>query len=421
MSAVRGCPVLIDYDPVDPNVMDDMATWMSVARAGAPIFYIPRIDEWVATRISDCERILGDPETFSNRNTVQLPDPPPQVADELPRGFAMRETFGGQDPPEHSRLRRRIQPAFARRQALGKAGLIRGITDRLLDDIIDRGTADFATEWCGQIPSRVMSHILGFPEADAKQTHRWAVDLVRLFASSHLGDGERLTLARGQVAFERYVEAIVADRRANPRDEDDFITNLLIAPADETGAPLSDREVVVVVLNAIFAGSDTSASALSAILHQLLQDRRQWEALVACRSGLDLVIEEGLRLRGPVFGTVRTATREVDVGGVTLPEGAIIRVHVWSANHDDKRFEDPLRFDPQRSNVRQHLAFGRGAHTCPGQHLARLEIKVALETLLDRLPSLRLVPGHKLQIPPHMIQEVVVGGLVVEWDDRSLG
>jgi cytochrome P450 len=415
----EGRPVLVGYDPLDPEVFENLADWMTAARSLAPVFYVPKYDEWVAARADDCERIVNDPRLFSNVNTVQLPPPPDEVSDEFPRGcFALAETLSSYDPPEHTRLRRRIQSAFAHPQAVLKTQEIREIANRLLDPIIGRGTVDLAADWCHQIPVRVMAGVLRIPEEDGAQLHGWAVELLHLLSSPHLPKLERVRLARGQIEFERYVTEVVADRRVNPGDETDFITKLLTAQGHRGQPPLTERETVVMVQNAIFAGSDTSATSLAEIIHELLSERSRWEYLLENRDCLDAAIEEGLRLRGPVRGSVRTATQDVEIGGAMVPAGAIIRPLMWSANRDEQRFSDPDRFDFHRSDGRKQMAFGDGPHACPGQHLARVELRIGLETILDRLPSIRLTPGHALEIPPHMLQAIVHGGLIVEWDER---
>jgi cytochrome P450 len=391
---------------------------MEFARHEAPVFFVPEHNDWVVTRYEDCLRVLSDTESFSNRDFGPLP-PPPEVADELPHGYAMAINVGRLDPPEHARLRRLIQPAFSRRPAQAQAGRIAAVTHAILDDIIDRGRADLITDYCQLIPGRVMATVLGFPESDAPKLFGWAAELKQLFGNWQLPAEENIRLARGQIEFEKYVQALVDDRRANPGDDADFVTRLILATTDEGAPRLSDREILSTVTGAIFAGSETPSNALGELLYLLLAERSRWEAVAGDRSLLDKAIDEGLRVRGPARCLRRTAIREVRIGDVTIPAGADVLVHVWSASRDESVFESPGQFDLSRGNMRDHLGFGRGPHFCPGAPLARMEISIAVQTLMDRVPSVRLEPGQVLRCARNEVAPVVLSGLGVSWDERS--
>ena len=135
----HGCPVLEGYDALDQDIVNDPSAWMAVARVEAPVFYVPDHDEWVVTRYADVKQILMDPESFSSKDTIEIQPPPPEVASALPNGFALETNVGNTDPPGHARLRRLIQPAFAPKQAMLRTEQIRGLTNRTLDRIVDRG------------------------------------------------------------------------------------------------------------------------------------------------------------------------------------------------------------------------------------------------------------------------------------------
>jgi cytochrome P450 len=414
----QGHPTITGYDPLAQGIVDDPGPWMEFARREAPVFFVPEHNDWVVTRYEDCLRVLIDTESFSNRDFGPLP-PPPEVADELPHGYAMAINVGRLDPPEHARLRRLIQPAFSRRPAEAKTDTIRAITQRLVGSIIDRGRADLVTDYCQLIPGRVMAGVLGFHESDAPKLFDWAVELKQLFGNWQLPAEEHIRLARGQIEFERYVQALVDDRRANPGDESDFVTRLITATTDEGAPRLSDREILSTVTGAIFAGSETPANAMAELLYVLLADRSRWQAIADDRSLLEKAIDECLRVRGPARSLRRTAIREIQIGDVTIPAGADVLVHVWSASRDESIFDSPGEFDLSRSNMRDHLGFGRGPHFCPGAPLALLEISVAVQALMDRMPSVRLEPGQVLHCARNEVAPVVLGGLGVTWDERS--
>jgi cytochrome P450 len=176
------------------------------------------------------------------------------------------------------------------------------------------------------------------------------------------------------------------------------------------------------VITAVFAGSDTAASCMGQLIHVLLSDnRRRWEELLADASQLDLYVEEGLRICNPVRGTLRRVVNDIEIDGIQLKAGQTVRTHTAAASRDESVFPEPDSYDPSRANVRQHITFGRGPHVCPGSNLAKKEIRTAIETLLTRLPSMRLVPGHGPKFSISQFVPELEGGIVVEWDERSAG
>ncbi|HMC79178.1 MAG TPA: cytochrome P450, partial [Acidimicrobiia bacterium] len=178
-----------------------------------------------------------------------------------------------------------------------------------------------------------------------------------------------------------------AERRRRPSD--DVITAL--AEAELEGQKLTDEDIFAFLRLLLPAGAETTYRSSSNLLTGLLTNPEQLEALRADRSLIPQAIEEGLRWEPPLTGIARTTTREVDICGVTVPEGVIINVNMGAANHDPARYPDPERFDIFR-DPRPHMAFASGPHMCLGMHLARMETTVAVGSLLDRLPGLRLDP-----------------------------
>ena len=167
----------------------------------------------------------------------------------------------------------------------------------------------------------------------------------------------------------------------------------------------------------IVAGFETTIRLLGNCLHSLLAERRHWRTIVDDPARIPAVVEEALRFDGPLLGTMRRATEDVELAGCTIPSGALVQVLMSSADHDEAVFPNADAFDPDRTAPAGHLAFGLGVHFCIGAPLARLETRVALEQLSRRLPSLRLAPGRRVSYRPNLL----VRGLEelrVEWDDR---
>jgi cytochrome P450 len=151
-------------------------------------------------------------------------------------------------------------------------------------------------------------------------------------------------------------------------------------------------------------------------VHSLLSERSNWEELQGNRGLIETAVEESMRQRPPARGPRRWTTREVTIAGVTIPAGQQVWAGIWSANHDEATFPDADKFDMHRPNIGKHLGWGHGIHYCIGTPLARAEARIAIDCLLDRLPSLRLVPGHTLEYQNSNVIPTLLGGLVVEWD-----
>jgi cytochrome P450 len=416
-----GCPVLHGFNPLDRDVVHfDPDDWYAAARSEVPLFWEPEQGEWIVVSHNTLEEILPDTEHYSSVGAFQFPPPPPDLADEVPDGLWAMEVGnpGMKDPPEHTRLRRLFAPAFSVKAAVLMTDQIREITDELIDDIIDNGEADLAPEFCNRFPVQVICTIVGAPREDSPQLFAWAMELLEAFSNPTLDEAGLRRIAESQITFEKYITALVEDRRENPR-EDDFVTKLLTAGADDGTRMMTDREVVGAVIASVFAGSDTTAHSLGLIIRLLLEDRSRWEELLGDRARLDDFREEGLRLGNPVRGSVRFAKEDMEIDGIKVKKGDRLRVHVWGGNYDPDAFPEPREFNPDRANVKKHLTFGRGPHRCPGANLARREIDVALETLLDRLPSLRLVPGHEPELTISQFVPALLTGIVCEWDERS--
>jgi cytochrome P450 len=258
--------------------------------------------------------------------------------------------------------------------------LVGPIVHELIDRFIARGRADLISELTFPFPIQVIAGMLGLPEADLPQFHRWAVELISI----------AVDIPRGFAASEKlrdYFAGILAQRRAEPRE--DVIS--VLAQAELDGQRLSDEDVFAFLRLLLPAGAETTYRSSSNLLYGLLRRPEQLEALRCDRSLMRQAIEEGLRWEPPLTGIARLATRDVEVSGVQIPAGSVVSVCLGSANRDATRWENPDEFDLFRA-PKPHMAFAYGPHTCLGMHLARMETTVALNAILDRLPNLRLDP-----------------------------
>ena len=316
------------------------------------------------------QQVLLDGETFSSSGYA------PTV------GMLMGHSILEMDEPEHGRYRALIQQAFGlKAMERWETAIVAPIVDDLIDRFAPRGRADLVRELTLPFPIQVIAAMLGLPQEDLRQFHRWAVELISI----------QVDISRGIEASQKlreYFAGIVGSRRATPRE--DLIS--VLAQAELDGQRLTDEEIFAFLRLLLPAGAETTYRSSSTLLYGLLRRPEQLDAVRADRGLIKRAIEEGLRWEPPLTGIARLAMRDADVTGVHIPKGAVVSVCLGAANHDDARWERPDEFDIFRE-AKPHMAFAYGAHTCLGMHLARMETRVMLNAVLDRLPNLRLDPA----------------------------
>jgi cytochrome P450 len=216
-------------------------------------------------------------------------------------------------------------------------------------------------------------------------------DAFHLVGGAALDPAEELSLAEGQADYWEYLCALVDERRERPRDD---FTSVLVAAQDADGTVPATKVVASYVNSLLGAGFETSAQTITLGVQSILGQRDQWELLRSDRSLLPGAVEECLRHRTVQKRAFRLTRTDVEIGGVTVPGGSMVAISLASANHDESFFEDPESFDIRRRQ--DNLAFGRGKHFCVGAPLARMEMRITLETLLDQAPEARIVEDQEL-------------------------
>ncbi|HZR81387.1 MAG TPA: cytochrome P450 [Candidatus Binatia bacterium] len=330
----------------------------------------------MVTRYDDVVRALKDSATFSSRGNARG------------IGLVMGRTILELEGREHLRQRRLVTPAFSPRALRdGLQDVVTEVVHRLIDGIERDGTADLVSQFTFTFPLRVMAHVLGLPIRDFEQFHHWALDLISISDDP----------ARGFAAAEKivdYLRPILEERRREPRA--DLVSELVHTEVE--GERLGDEEVLSFLRLLLPAGAETTYRLTGSLIYALLSHPDVLAEVRADRARLDRAIEETLRWESAVQYVSREATAAVEVSGVEIPAGELVMLAIGSANRDETRFPDPDRFVLDRPNVADHVAFGFGEHFCLGSNLARLEARVAIGALLDRLPNVRLVPGEPCRI-----------------------
>lgn len=322
--------------------------------------------------VYSCElvsQVLRDNHHFSSQIYAEMMGP------------VMGHSILEMDEPEHRIHRALVSQAF-RHKALARweEELVGSVCDDLIDRFADAGRVDLVRAFTFPFPVQVIARILGLPRADYAKFQRWSVELISVGWDWDRG------IAASQ-SLRDYFKEIVDQRRQEP--EDDLISDLVCAEID--GQQLTDEEIFAFLRLLLPAGAETTYRSSSSLLFSLLTNPDQLDAVRDDRSLLPQAIEEGIRYEPPLLFIVRSALSDVEVGGMHVPAGSVISVGIGAANRDPAKFKDPDRFDIFR-DAKQHISFGFGPHMCLGMHLARMETRVALSRLFDRLPNLRLDP-----------------------------
>ena len=389
--AARACP--IDFNPLAPTQLADPYPVYARARRVQPVFYASEFGFWVVTRYDDVLAVLKDHRTFSSQGALRssASDAPPEVTAVLAEGFPDMPIIVDTDPPLHTRIRGLVTKAFTPRRIAEMEPRIVAIATELIDGFAGDGEVDLIDRFAWPLPLIGIGDMLGCPRADLPDLHRWSHDWLTSFQGTGSVE-EQVGYARSIVTLQRYFAEALEERVREARD--DLMTALLEARLDgET--PLTIEEAAGVPLDLIVAGHVTVTRALGSALVLLFDHADALAGLRADPTGIPAAVEEILRLESPAQGLFRTTTREVELGGATLPPGARVMVHYASANRDDLHFADADQFRPDRDDLGRHVAFGKGIHFCIGAPLARLELRIALELLLRRLPNLRLDPTRE--------------------------
>ncbi|MFJ5925515.1 cytochrome P450 [Kitasatospora sp. NPDC092948] len=345
------------------------------ARRDEPISRIALYDgasAWLVTRHEDVRAILADKRFSSDPVNPGFP-----FLTEAARQFlTLKPTFIRLDDPEHSRLRRMLTGDFTVRRTAGLRPEIQRITDELIDRMIDgRGQADLVSEFALPLPSLVICLLLGVPYEDHDFFQECSRTLLHRGAAT-------ADIVEANARLTEYLDTLTASKRDNP---DDGILSRLVARGE-----LDIEDIGAMGRLLLIAGHETTANMTALSVLALLRNPEQLAHLRAHPEAMPAAVEELLRYLSIVqTGLVRVAVADAEIGGTEIRAGEGVILQINTANWDDGRYPDADSLDLTR-DTRHHLAFGFGVHQCLGQPLARLELEIALETLLRRLPELRL-------------------------------
>jgi cytochrome P450 len=364
---------------------------------------------WIVTDYEEGSRALLDRAVTVDMTSVLTPEQLAQMP-ETPEVFQpLRRNILTVDPPEHTRLRKLVQPSFTA-SAIEK---LRPSIQQIVDDLLEAAEATAAergekapdrqmeliSQFSYPLPITVICDMLGIPPEDREQTRRWSEDLLSAQSPERMEE-----IGRNIGEFIAYLRDLFARKRATPGD--DLISQLLQVEVD--GDRLTEDEVLAMVFILFVAGHITTVNLIANGVFALLTNPEQAAKLRSDPGLVTNAVEEILRYYGPAeTTTARFAREDVELGGQTIAKGDPLLVVLAAADRDPARFADPQSFDITRDDANRHIAFGKGVHACLGAPLARLEGQIALETLFRRYPDLRLaVPENEITWAPSFLRSL---------------
>ncbi|HEV7733492.1 MAG TPA: cytochrome P450 [Candidatus Binatia bacterium] len=340
---------------------------------------------WNVFRYADVQRVMTDPTTFSSDTTRLVPS----------MSHLQRGTLTRMDPPAHHKLRRLISHSFTPKRVAGLAPRITAIATQLLDDLVGAEQFDLVGAFTYPLPVIVIAELLGVPTSDRKLFHEWADHLLGVARTNFRTEEFAKIVEEGMREMDAYLLAHCRERRLTPRD--DLISDLVTAEVD--GERLDDEEVVNFSRLLLLAGHITTTLLLGNTVLCFDENPQSASDVRAAHGLIPSALEEVLRYRSPFPMMARVSTRDVEIAGTTIPVNQMVLVWLLGANHDERQFAEPERFDVHRAS-NDHVAFGHGIHFCMGAPLARLEGRIAVELLLTRLADIRITPGDPLEFYP---------------------
>jgi cytochrome P450 len=376
---------LVDHDLLSERNATDPYPYFAHMRAAHPVHWNERYRAWFFYRHDDLTWALREPALSADR-VRPVYDRYVSEADRerrRPTFDVLRHWLVFLDPPEHTRLRKLVMPAFTAKAAEQFAPRVAELVAQLLDECAGRAEFDLVRDLAYPIPAVVIAELMGVPAADADLFKAWSEDILVLVFGARTTPDARDRAQRGLIELTGYLRTLIGQRRRQPQD--DLITRLV--RSSEADPPLTDEEIVSTCALLIFGGHETTTNLIANGVRALLAAPDQWRALRAAPELARGAIEELLRYDGPSKMVMRRVARDLEVRGQQLRAGDAVYLVQGSANRDPGVFPDPDRLDIMR-HPNRHVGFGFGIHHCLGNFLARMEGRIAIPLIAERLPVL---------------------------------
>jgi cytochrome P450 len=371
MTEAPARPETYELDNTQPDLFGHLFETLNDMREKCPVAWSPAFGGfWALTKYEDVVKAAGDWQTYTVTDGIMIP----------PTGASMKVIPAELDPPRHTKFRKLVLPYFTEPALQKWVPGIKDIIANAFKPVLTKGRADLVTDVAHPVPVLAITLILGMLGEDWKQ--------IRALAAAFLEATGNRELARAKAKdLEDYLEAQIDSRRGKPVE--DILGALVNAELAGDEEPITPAELLGLVQLMVVAGHETTVNGIATLTYRVIGEPGLRDRLLADRSLIGSVIEENLRLHPPVWNMGRTIAAETEVRGVQMCPGEKVMLAYGAANRDPDRFPDPERFDPDRQN-NQHLTFGSGRHRCIGEPLAKIELRLALEYILDTMPDVEL-------------------------------
>ncbi len=389
---------LADFDPLSKACLENPYPFYKALRDEAPVFRMPGADYICISRYDDIKEVALNTDDYSS-NLVSIilstVEGNTKSINQIQSDLAPVDVLAIQDPPRHSEQRKLGLANLSMRFVQSLEGDIRVMADTIIDRFIDRGEADWVQEFAKEIPMRISLRLVGFTEDNWQEVKHWCDEAISLlsgvnspedFSRNSQASMKLIRFVRKQ--YFTLKEGLAASDAASDKPEN-FSTALMRA-VENPEFDLTEAEAISMVFQVVIAGSDSTANTIGNSVKMLAETPAVQMALRQDANKISAFIEEVVRLESPFQGHFRKTTKPVSLHGQTFPAGTRVMLLWASANRDEREYANPEQIDLDRHNLKHHLAFGRGIHQCLGANLARLEVRVALEQLLNRTQLLVL-------------------------------
>ena len=388
------------FSPFAPEYVADPYSELAARRERSPVFYSEELGYLVVTRMKDVAAVFTNPDVFSSDN---VQDPVLPICAAAAKALSAADydpvaVMSNRARPDHTRIRKYTQAGFSGRRIRALTPYVRERCEALVDGMLKNSApCEFVSTIGHPLPGETIFRLLGFPREDDPRLQEWTRNRLA-FTWGQATEEEQVDIAQKMLAYWRYCVSFVKRRHREPADD---FTSELLAGHDADPDDLTYKEVESVVYGLSFAGHEIVSNSLGNALVCLLSQRENWEAICAQPALIPNALEEVLRFNSPQTSWRRVAVRDTEIAGYRVPAGTQVFLSLGSANRDESVYGDSGTFDIRRKNARSHISFGRGIHFCLGNRLAQLEARITMETLVERVPSLRLVEDQVLDYFPN--------------------
>lgn len=379
-----------DYDLMNPRVQASPYATYAVMRKHAPVYHMPDTGFYVVTRYELLGEVIQNPSVFSMQvggpegqpGLFRTPEARQIFAD---RGWATHSKLST-DPPVGEGYRGLVNAPFTVDRVKHSQPFIRGIISELIDGFIDRGEIEFVRDFCVPLPMKVIADRLGLPPSHLEQLKIWSEAWVEPYTYAMTPEREAVVADR-ITEMQRYLMARLEERRHAPRE--DILSHLANGSFRGEGR-LPDEDALGIAEQILVEGNETTTNAIASGMLLLLQNPDVMAKLRESPALIKAFIDEVLRLESPTQGSLRITTCDTELAGIPIPARSLVHLRFGAANRDPEQFQNPELLDLRRANAGSHMAFGQAEHQCLGAPLAREQMRLAFELLLERLDRIAL-------------------------------